>query len=261
MKPTFAPSACPARAARRCPDRTHAAHAVHARPARPSPARLAAGLLAAALAALALPAARAADIALYETGPAEDSSFIRFVNGGREPLEVEASGSKARVELPADRPATDFLPIRAGAPIGGTLAGAGGRHDVSVTVQPGEFVSIVGVPGPGREFRIVTVRELPDDFNALKASVAFYNLDGGCADAALLAAGRNVVLFDKVPQGESARRQVNPVALQVQLSCAGQPAGPALDLGALEAGQRYTVFLVPSEDGPRIFQATDALAR
>jgi len=105
------------------------------------------------------------------------------------------------------------------------------------------------------------VLESPDDFNALKASVAFYNVDAQCASAALLAAGRNVVLLDGVPEGQAKRRQINPVPLSVQLSCGGKVVGQPLDLGPLEAGQRYTVFLVPAGKSSRIFKATDTVAR
>ncbi|OZI72262.1 cell division protein FtsQ [Bordetella genomosp. 12] len=205
--------------------------------------------------------AGAAEVPLYETGPAEDSSFVRFVNGGEQPLAVVATGSKSRLTLDAAKPATDFLPIRAGKAIEGVLERGGAKQNVSLTVQPGEFASVVGLPDGAGKLQSVIVREQPDDFNALKASVAFYNLDAQCASAALLAAGRNIVVLDQVPQGESRRRQINPVALSLQLSCAGQPVGQALDMGTLEAGQRYTVFLVPQGKQSRIFQATDSVAR
>lgn len=223
--------------------------------------RLSAPALAAAL-ALAHAAAVGAEMQLYESGPAEDASFVRFVNGGQAPLAVIAGGSQARITLDAERPASDYLPVRAGTEIQGTLESAGGaRHQVAVTVQPGEFATVVAVPAGERDFRVATLREQPDDFNALKASVAFYSLDGGCADAGLLAAGRNVAIFEKVAEGAIARRQINPVALSVQASCGGQPAGQALDLGTLQAGERYTVLLLPSPQGPRLLQAVDTLAR
>ncbi len=46
----------------------------------------------------------------------------------------------------------------------------------------------------------------------------------------------------------------------MQLRCAGASVGEPLALGELAAGQRYTLFLVPSADGPRLFQALDNLA-
>lgn len=199
--------------------------------------------------------ASAADIPLYPTGPAQDSSFVRFVDGGSHPVEVTSAGSKARLALDAANPASHFFPIAAGKPVGGMLASGGTHQDVSATVQPGEFVSIVALDGT----HAVTVREKPDDFNALKASVALYNLDARCAAPALKVAGRDIVLLDGVAVGQGKRRQVNPVTLSVQLVCGGQAVGQALSLGTLVAGQRYTVFLVPAGAQSRIFFANDAL--
>ncbi|WP_144637131.1 DUF4397 domain-containing protein [Bordetella genomosp. 13] len=216
-----------------------------------------------ALAALLLAAqgaSHAAQMELYETGPAQDASFLRFVNGGTASMEVSASGSKARITLDDKSPASNFLPVRAGSALQGTLTSGSAKQVVSVTVQPGEFATVVGVPAADGALRAVTLREQPDDFNSLKASLGFYNLDAGCADAGLLAAGRNVAIFERVADGAVARRQINPVALSVQPSCGGKPAGQPLDLGTLQAGERYTVFLLPSTQGPRLLRAVDALA-
>lgn len=205
-------------------------------------------------------AAYAAQMELYETGPAQDASFLRFVNGGTAPMEVSASGSQARIALDDRQPASSFLPVRAGAALQGALASGSNRQVVSVTVQPGEFVTVVGVPAIDGALRAVVLREQPDDFNALKASLGFYNLDGACADAGLVAAGRNVAIFERVAEGAAARRQINPVALSVQPSCGGKAVGQPLDLGTLQAGERYTVFLLPSSQGPRLLRAVDSLA-
>ena len=212
---------------------------------------------------LSVQSAAAADILLYPTGPAQDSSFVRFVDGGSHPVDVTAAGSKARLSLDAANPASQFFPIAAGKPVAGTLTTGSTRHDVSATVQPGEFVSIVALDGADKTTgtHAVTIREKPDDFNALKASVGFYNLDARCATPSLKVPGRDIVLLDGVAAGQSKRRQVNPVALSVQLACGGQPVGQPLSLGTLVAGQRYTVFLVPGGAQSRIFFANDAVSR
>jgi alginate O-acetyltransferase complex protein AlgF len=201
--------------------------------------------------------ASAADIPLYPTGPAQDSSFVRFVDGGTKPVDVTSAGSKGRLSLDAANPASHFFPIAAGKPVAGTLTSGGAHQDVSATVQPGEFVSIVALDGT----HAATVREKPDDFNALKASVALYNLDARCAAPTLKVSGRDIVLLDGVAAGQAKRRQVNPVTLAVQLVCGGQPVGQTLSLGTLVAGQRYTVFLVPAGAQSRIFFANDAVSR
>ncbi len=214
----------------------------------------------ACLGAHAAPMAGAAEIPLYESGPAEDSSFIRFVDAGTQAVEVTAAGSKAKLALDASKPASDFLPVRAGKPIEGTLTRGSAHQDVSATVKPGEFVSVVALEGEGGALSVVTMHESPDDFNATKASVALYNLDTRCGAPALKVAGRDIVLLDQVAEGQSKRRQINPVALGVQLVCGAQAVGQPLDLGTLVAGQRYTVFLVPAGQGSRIFYATDSVA-
>lgn len=218
--------------------------------------------LALSAAGLSVLPAMAVDIPLYPTGPAEDSSFVRFVDGGSRPVDVSAAGSKARLTLDAANPATHFFPVAAGKPVAGTLSSGGAHQDVSATVRPGEFVSIVALDGADKAggLHTVTVRERPDDFNALKASVAFYNLDAGCTTSTLKVPGRDIVLLDGVAAGQGKRRQVNPVALSVQLVCGGQPVGQPLSLGTLVAGQRYTVFLVPDGAHSRIFLANDAVS-
>ncbi|WP_322045644.1 cell division protein FtsQ [Paraburkholderia sp. J67] len=217
-----------------------------------------------ALSGLSMQAASAADIPLYPTGPAQDSSFVRFVDGGSHPVDVSAAGSKARLTLDTTNPASQFFPIAAGKPVAGTLTSGGAHHDVAATVQPGEFVSIVALDGgdksADKSAHAVTVREKPDDFNALKASVALYNLDARCAAPTLKVPGRDIVLLDGVAVGQGKRRQVNPVALSVQLACGGQAVGQPLSLGTLVAGQRYTVFLVPAGAQSRIFFANDAVS-
>lgn len=211
---------------------------------------------------LSMQPAMAADIPLYPSGPAQDSSFVRFVDGGSLPVNVSASGSKGYLTLDAAKPATGFYPIAAGKPVAGTLTSGSAHQDVSATVQPGEFASIVALDGADKGgLRAVTVREKPDDFNALKASIAFYNLDAQCTTPALKVPGHDIVLLDGVAVGQGKRRQVNPIAVSVQLSCGGKPVGEPLSLGTLVAGQRYTVFLVASGTRSRIFFANDALSR
>jgi hypothetical protein len=216
------------------------------------------------LLAAPLAAVQAADIPLYPTGPSEDSSFVRFVNTSELPLSLEAAGSKASLALPPAKPASDFQPVAANKALVGSLVAGSQRVPVDVTVKPGEFVSVFGLVSPKGELSVKVVRELPEDFNALRASLAFYNLDGACAQAGLKAAGRDVDVFTDVftdvPNGVAKRRFVNPVALSVQLVCAGKPQGAPLALGTLAPGQRYSVFAVPAAGGARTIFTNDALA-
>jgi hypothetical protein len=201
---------------------------------------------------------QAAEIPLYPTGPSEDSAFLRFFNAGDTALELSAENG-ASLRLEGDVRASDFLTVPAGKPIKGSLKQGEAQQALDISVAPGEFASVVGI-ATEQGLNLVTVREVPDDFNALKASLAFYSLDASCANAGLQAAGRNVDIFKDVANGALQRRSINPLSLSVQLRCAGASVGEPLALGELAAGQRYTLFLVPSAQGPRLFQALDNLA-
>lgn len=201
---------------------------------------------------------QAAEIPLYPTGPSEDSAFLRFFNAGDTALELSAENG-ASLRLEGDVRASDFLTVPAGKPIKGSLKQGEAQQALDISVAPGEFASVVGI-ATEQGLNLVTVREVPDDFNALKASLAFYSLDASCANAGLQAAGRNVDIFKDVAKGALQRRSINPLNLSVQLRCGGASVGEPLALGELAAGQRYTLFLVPSAQGPRLFQALDNLA-
>jgi alginate O-acetyltransferase complex protein AlgF len=198
----------------------------------------------------------AADIPLYPTGPAEDAAFIRFVNGGTDTVQVVAQKGQPPLTLAVDKPVSSFFPVTAKKNIKGTLSSGAQQLQLDVQSKPGEFTTVVVLPD-GKGIKQVTVRDNPDDFNGLKASLAFFNLDGGCANAALRPAGRNADLFKGVANGHLQRRSINPVKLAVQLVCANANVGPVLDLGELKAGERYSVLLLPTTSGPRLVAATD----
>jgi len=209
---------------------------------------------------LAAFAAQAADIKLYETGPAEDSSFVRFVAVSPIPVVLTAAGSEAKITLSSASPATGFFPIRANSDIKGSFMAAGSASAISLKVKPGEFASVIA-QGDGKGLTQMIIREEPDDFNGLKVSVGLFNADKSCGNAALQVAGRSTLLLEGVAPGMVKRRLVNPVNIGVHLVCDGKPVGDDLPLGQLQAGERYSVFAVPAGHGARIFMANDAVAR
>lgn len=206
--------------------------------------------------AVALPCV--AEVALYPTGPSEDAAFLRFINATDADASVKAA-SGARLELPVSAAASDFMTVPAGKSVTGVLQQEGAERVVELSVAPGEFASVVAVQTP-TGLHLHTLREQPDDFNALKASLAYTNLDPSCAKAELKVAGRDVAIFSAVAEQTVQRRPINPVQLSVQLHCAGLPIGAPLALGQLEAGQRYTVLSVPAIPATRLLAATDNLA-
>lgn len=204
-------------------------------------------------------ALQAAEIPLYPTGPSEDSAFLRFFNAGQGTLELAAAGSGTRLSVDDQQRVSDFLTVPAGKAVKGSLSLGDASQALDIQVEPGEFATVVGLPeADGLQLRVV--REQPDDFNALKASLAFYSLDASCTEAGLQAAGRNLDIFKNVADGSLQRRSINPVKLSVQLTCAGAAQGEPLELGELQAGERYTVFLIPSAHGSQLIGVTDKLA-
>ena len=203
--------------------------------------------------------AMAADIPLYPTGPAEDAAFIRFVNAGTDTLQVIAQKGQPPLKLESAKPVSLFFPVTARSAIKGTLISGSTHLALTVQAKPGEFATVVALPD-GRGIKQITVHDIPDDFNGLKASLGFFNLDSSCVNATLRPAGRSADLFKGVAQGSLQRRSLNPVKLALQLVCGNANVGPALELGELKAGERYSVLLLPTAGGPRLLFATDTLS-
>ncbi|VVO43604.1 hypothetical protein PS726_06218 [Pseudomonas fluorescens] len=204
--------------------------------------------------------AQAADIALYPTGPDQDSAFLRFINAADRPLQLLAEGSRASLKLEGSNAVSDYLPVPANQPIKGTLERNGKSQPLDIQVAAGEFASVIALPDSAQGIRQVVIREQPDDFNSLRASLAFISADPACTQAGLRAAGKNADLFKEVADGSVQRRAINPVSLSVQLVCAQTNVGAPLDLGRLKAGERYSVVLLPGANGPYLLLATDVLA-
>ncbi|KPU61159.1 alginate O-acetyl transferase AlgF family protein [Pseudomonas fluorescens] len=204
--------------------------------------------------------AQAADIALYPTGPDQDSAFLRFINAADRPLQLLADGSRASLKLEGPNAVSDYLPVPANQPIKGTLERNGKSQPLDIQVAAGEFASVIALPDSAQGIRQVVIREQPDDFNSLRASLAFISADPACTQAGLRAAGKNAELFKEVADGSVQRRAINPVSLSVQLVCAQTNVGAPLDLGQLKAGERYSVVLLPGANGPYLLLATDVLA-
>ena len=203
--------------------------------------------------------ARAGEFALYPTGPAQDAAFIRFVNAGPAPLDVIAKAGQAPLRIDNEQPVSQMFAVDSGKPVTGSLVSNGQTLALKMNVGPGEFATVVVVPD-GKGIRQVEVRETPDDFNGLKASLAFFNVDPSCSDATLRLPGRPGDVFKEVPVNSMQRRPVNPVNLSLQLLCGDADVGTPLALGELKAGERYSVLLVPSVSGPRLLGATDSVS-
>lgn len=200
---------------------------------------------------------QAAEAPVYRSGPMRDAAYVRFVNGTAAALAVDAPGLD-RFELPVqDGPArvSPFFSVTAQIPAAATLARAGsmagtgaGTASVQVVLSRGEFATIVATDRGDGAVRVEVVRDLPVDFNALKASLAFFNFDPACADGRVAVTGTGATVFAGVGFGTVQRRSVNPVQAQLSVSCG--PEGPPVPAaaGVLEAGGRYSILLMPAGD-------------
>lgn len=197
-----------------------------------------------------------ADIPLYSTGPSEDSAFVRFVNALPDATPLAVDAASTRLELDGRYSVSGYLPVQPGRSLEGTMTAEGHSVPLALGFSPGEFVTIVALPDAKSGLTQTTIRETPDDFNGLKASLAFFNTDASCRDASLRPAGRNADIFKAVSLGSVQRRSINPIKLSVQLVCANSNAGTTLDLGELRAGERYSLFLLP---GAKLLAITDSL--
>lgn len=229
------------------------------------------GKLLLALATLMSFAATHADTALYPTGPSRDSAFIRFVNALDTPLEVLPEGEQAPKTL-APSVISAFSTVPADKPVTGALSSAGVSVPVKLELSPGEFVTLVVVPGD-KGFELLTVREQPKDFNGLQASVAFINADPDCPLGGLQRAGQHSgddskrkdhqdrLIFHDVNPGLLDRREVNPVELSVRGLCSDTLLTEPLSLGLLEQGERYTVLILSQNGKPTLVSVKDVFAQ
>jgi len=219
-----------------------------------------AGKLLLGLAMLMSFAAAHADPALYPTGPSRDLSFIRFVNALDTPLDVLPEGEQTPSTL-APSVISVFSTVPADKSVTGVLSSAAASVPVSLKLDPGEFMTIVVVPGD-KGLELLTVREQPKDFNDLQASVAFINADPDCTLGGLRREGQqNPPIFHDVNPGLLERREVNPVKVVVQGFCDGALVTAPLSLGLLEQGERYTVLLLSRNGKPALVFVKDVFAQ
>ena len=204
--------------------------------------------------------AAAAEGRLYPSGPPNGVAYLRFVNLA--PQEVTISSPAAKIALPADdaHRVGEFDPVTPGVALTGSAQLGEATKPINVTLTPNEFVTIA-VTADGVDGIALTVfRETPSDFNALKSSLGLFNADEACAQAQLVAGDNHQPVISDVAPSAIGRRQVNPVNVELGVAC-GDPAQAApAKLGQLNAGDRYSIFVVAGGSGPQIVAQRDEQA-
>ena len=193
---------------------------------------------------------------LYETGPSADSSYVRFLNGSEAAVNVVNGAAKIALGLTQDTRASKYLAVKQGVPLSANVQMGSKKLALQVTAKPGEFITMA-VLGKDGAAKSVVVREIPSDFSALQASVSLSNFDETCKLASLTAAAKGTLILDGIAPAQLKRRLINPVKLVVQVNCDGKPAGLPLDMAQLQAGERYSVFLLPTGTGRQALFTAD----
>jgi hypothetical protein len=212
-----------------------------------------------ALVLAAAPLAARAEPALYETGPGQDSSFVRFLNATPVQATVLSAKGTASVALGTQGAArvSRYHPVIAGKRLEASVQVGGAKVPAVVVARPGEYITVAVVPAAAGGFETRLVREAPTDYSAARVSLSLSNLDAGCAKAAMTGGAKQAQIVEAVAPFGIGRRQVNPVKLAVQVHCDGRPAA-GVDLAQLEAGERYSVFLLGPPGGRQAFFVRDA---
>ncbi len=205
-------------------------------------------------------AAAYAETELYETGPGEESSYIRFVNGTERDISIISSNGSSKIELSAkaEGRVSRFFAAKAGSKVSATVQAGAHKVPVDVVGKPWEYITIAVLPNGAAQVTASQVKETPGDFNAMRASLALFNLDAKCTGAAMKGGAQSATILSDVKPSTVQRRLVNPVKLKVLLACAGQSAETTVDMEQLQAGERYSIFLLSLKNARLAFFARDA---
>lgn len=156
--------------------------------------------LATAVFAIFSTAYAAAEEPLYDAPPPEDAIFARFLG-----FDGHVDWRGYRLEA-AQIEKGDYLVF----------------HTGSSGIEPGEFVTVVPDPKQGKkEF-------LAPAGSARKVTLALFNLSS--ENVSLKTSDGKVAIIDDVPPAEAGYREVNPLAVSVQIFSAGDPVGEKQDL-------------------------------
>jgi len=227
----------------------------------PSPRRSFGGLaLAAALVALHCGSGIAAEGRLYPSGPPNGVAYLRFVNLA--PHEVTIVSPAAKIAIPTDdaHRVGEFDPVTPGVALTGSAQLGEATKPINVTLVPNEFVTVAVVADGADGIAVSVFRETPSDFNALKSSLALFNADKNCPQAQLVAGDNHQPVVTDVAPGAIGRRLVNPVNAELGAACGDPAQAVPTKLGQLNAGDRYSIFLIAGGSGREIVAQRDEQA-
>lgn len=205
-------------------------------------------------------AAYAAEPQLYETGPSEESSYVRFVNATDNVVAITSSTGSAKIELNVrdEGRASHFFTVKAGSKLSATIQGNGRKVAVDVVGKAWEYITIAVLPDGANKIKPMQVKETPTDFNAMKSSLALFNLDAKCGAAVMRGGAKSSMIFDGIKPFALQRRLINPVKLSASIGCSDKGADMPADFPQFQAGERYSVFLLGLKNARQTLFVRDA---
>lgn len=209
-----------------------------------------------AVVALVTPAA--AQIALYEGRLPEGFAYVRFANTTPDPIELMPTFTD-QVRLGTDGAARISQYRVVESAVGRTLNTTtkdGGHFSFQLTA--GRFHTFLVAAG-GAQLAGTLITDVTE-YNQQRSKLSFYNTAPGCPTASLLLEPTNKAVFEGIQTATMRTRSINPVAeAKVHALCGTVPV-PTLDLGELNAGALYSVWLMAPGGTPFTFLAQDFIA-
>ncbi|WP_426958496.1 ABC transporter permease [Muricoccus radiodurans] len=196
---------------------------------------------------------------LYGPQPPAGSAFIRFVNATPSDLSVQPDFAAAQsLGTAPDARVSAYLVVERVANRSLAVVARSGDRSGRTTLHAtaGQFVTVMVQAAPDGRLVAQSVPD-PGSFNQARAHLAFYNAMQGCP-AALRVAPDGPAIFDDVAPGTARTRTVNPALARLGAAC-GEAHAPPFALEGLEAGGRYSIWLLPGRDLPIAFLTRDAV--
>ncbi|WP_236176428.1 alginate O-acetyltransferase AlgF [Pseudomonas qingdaonensis] len=190
---------------------------------------------------------------LYAPRPAAGSAFVRVVNPGTQPLQVQVSRSSVQTLGPA-QVAGSYAIVKGGEDFTVTV---NGKPAGTLKVAPDSFNTLVPHKGTWK-----VVDDVASSDDALKAELRFYNLADDCAKGTLSVAD-GPTLFEHVPAQTSTARAINPVTALLTAGC-GEALAERWPLPQLNPGDHYALFLTGDSKKPVLrgqLSSTDTYAQ
>ena len=205
-------------------------------------------------------AASAADGRLYPSGPPNGVAYLRFVNLTAHDVTITSPAAKIAIPAEAGHRVREFDPVPPGVELTGTAQFGEASKPIDVKLTANEFATAAVMADGADGIAVMVFRETPSDFNALKSSLGLFNADKSCAAAQLVAGDNHQPVITDVAPGGIGRRQVNPVNAELAVMCGAAASAIQAKLGQLNAGDRYSVFVVAGASGTDIVAQRDEQA-